>query len=103
MEGRRFRRAYQGSVRFPRRSRVLDLYLLDTNHCYRLLNGDTTITQRLEELGDTPVVTCAIVQGELVFMAHKSERKADNLHHVREFFEDIRVYPVNGGVSGVYG
>lgn len=79
------------------------MYLLDTNHCSRLLQGHTAITRRLEELGDTQVVTSAIVQGELAFMAHKSERKADNLQLVREFLEDIRVYPLDGTVADVYG
>lgn len=79
------------------------MYLLDTNHCSRLLQGNAVIARRLEEMGDTPVVTCAIVQGELAFMAHKSERKTDNLRLVREFFEDINVYPLDGGVADVYG
>jgi tRNA(fMet)-specific endonuclease VapC len=79
------------------------MYLLDTNHCSRLLEGDVGIVRKLGELDDVPVATCVIVQGELVFMAHRSRRKSDNLLRIQAFLEDIHVYPVDQTTAEVYG
>jgi len=58
------------------------MYLLDTNHCSRIIDGDRNVIQTLDNLGNITVLTCAIVRGELIYMAHKSERHADNLRLV---------------------
>jgi tRNA(fMet)-specific endonuclease VapC len=52
------------------------MYLLDTNHCSRIIDGDQNVIQALNNLGDTIVATCAIVRGELIYMAHKSDWSA---------------------------
>jgi hypothetical protein len=41
------------------------MYLLDINHCSRLLAGDEHITRHLAALGDVFVATSVIVDGEL--------------------------------------
>lgn len=79
------------------------MYLLDTNHCSRLLQGHSAIISKLQELGDTPIATCVIVRDELIFMAQKSEQKAENLHHVHQFLHDIVVYPVDDHTADIYG
>jgi len=79
------------------------MYLLDTNHCSRLLQGHPAIINTLKELGETPIATCVIVRGELIFMAQKSERKAENLHQVHQFLNDILVYPVDDETADIYG
>jgi tRNA(fMet)-specific endonuclease VapC len=67
------------------------MYLLDTNHCSRLIEGHPEIIKRLTSLNDAPVATCAIVRGELMFMAYKSERKTENLDQVQGFLGDIDI------------
>src|SRR5258708_2807180 len=59
--------------------------------------------RRLKELGDAPVVTCVIVQGELMFMAHKSEYRHANEARIRAFLRGIAVYPVDQAAADLYG
>ena len=56
---------------------------------------------KLNALGDAPLATCVIVRGELIFMAHKSERKRENLHHVHQFLSDIRIYPIDNETADI--
>lgn len=79
------------------------MYLLDTNHCSRLIDGDTRIRNRIVALGEASVATSVIVQGELVYMAEKSERRLHNLSVVRAFLHDIRLYYVDEGAADAYG
>lgn len=81
----------------------MNVYLLDTNHCSRLLQGHPRIVERLSSLDDALVVTCVIVQGELVYMAQKSEQRAANLLRVQSFLHDIDVYPVDDEAANIYG
>ncbi|MBI3913041.1 MAG: type II toxin-antitoxin system VapC family toxin [Chloroflexi bacterium] len=79
------------------------MYLLDTNHCSRLLQGHPSVTQRLSLLGDATVTTCVIVQGELVFMAQKSRARAANLQQVREMLSQMHVHSVDHETANIYG
>lgn len=79
------------------------MYLLDTNHCSRLLQGHPIIVKKLQELGSVPIATCVVVRGELIFMAQKSARKTENLHHVHQFLNDILVYPIDEESADIYG
>ncbi|MBI1926747.1 type II toxin-antitoxin system VapC family toxin [Candidatus Poribacteria bacterium] len=80
------------------------MYLLDTNHCYHFLKKHASILQKIFQLGDDSlVVTCVIVQGELVYMAQKSERKEENLHELEQFLEHMAVYPVDRETADIYG
>ena len=58
---------------------------------------------KLRQLGDTPLTTCVIVRGELIFMAQKSEQKVQNLHQVHQFLNDILVYPIDDQTANIYG
>ena len=79
------------------------MYLLDTNHCSRLLQGDSGITERLKALDAAPVATSAIVHGELMFMVHRSDRRAENLAAVQSLLADLIVLPVDDTVAAIYG
>lgn len=78
-------------------------YLLDTNHCSRIIAGDQTLTQQLRAHLSDGIATSVIVRGELRFMVQKSQRQAENLNVVTAFLQSIALYPVNGSVADVYG
>lgn len=79
------------------------MYLLDTNHCSRIIAGDRTITQQLQLHQGDGVATSAIVRGELLFMVQKSQRQTENLQAVEAFLQNLSLYPINGAVADVYG
>jgi predicted nucleic acid-binding protein len=47
------------------------MYLLDTNHCYRLIEGNPIVTTQLRAHPDSLVATSVIARGELMFMAEQ--------------------------------
>lgn len=91
------------SLRQPRSHGALSLYLLDTNHCSRILGGNPGVLRRIIEVSESQIATCLIVRGELLFMAHNSEQRERNLEQVRRFLKDIRVYFVDEETADTYG
>ncbi|MCU0532313.1 MAG: type II toxin-antitoxin system VapC family toxin [Hydrococcus sp. Prado102] len=79
------------------------MYLLDTNHCSRAILGDSVILDRLAAINDTLVATCVIVQGELIDMAERSQRKRNNLILIQSFLQGIFVYNIDGTTATLYG
>src|SRR5262249_2020507 len=68
-----------------------------------MIAREASIMRRIEEAGDIIIATSVVVQGELLFMAEKSERVYDNLIEVRGLLETIRIYDIDGPVAEVYG
>jgi tRNA(fMet)-specific endonuclease VapC len=64
---------------------------------------DAAIIKRASEVGESQVATCVIVGGELIYMAENSEQKNRNLRLVREFLEDIQLYPIDEETFSIYG
>ena len=79
------------------------MYLLDTNHCSRIIQGDTVLVRRLQELGKVPVATNVIVCGELTFMAQNSQQRAANIIRVQVFLRGIDIYPIDRETADIYG
>jgi len=79
------------------------VYLLDTNHCSRIIEDDSAVVERVRTVGEDQVATCVTVYGELIYMAHKSERRNANLARVSAFLSDIRIYFADERVAEVYG
>ncbi len=79
------------------------MYLLDTNHYSRIVNGDAGILQRLKEHSDSIVATSVITQGELIFMAQKSQQKLANTARIEGFLRSIRTIPVDAATATIYG
>ncbi|NDJ20412.1 PIN domain-containing protein [Nostoc sp. B(2019)] len=79
------------------------MYLLDTNHCSRIIFGETNVIRLLQEHIGLGIATSVIVQGELLYMVQKSSQQEANLRFVRTFLQAIDLYPISGGVADVYG
>ncbi|NET58600.1 MAG: type II toxin-antitoxin system VapC family toxin [Symploca sp. SIO2E6] len=79
------------------------MYLLDTNHCSRIIFGEPNLIEQLQLHTEAGVATSTIVCGELFYMAAKSERRAANLQQVRAFIDIIDLYPINLPISEIYG
>jgi tRNA(fMet)-specific endonuclease VapC len=79
------------------------MYLLDTNHCSRIILGDTNVIRRIAMIGESRIVTCVIVQGELTFMMENSKKQESNLSCLSEFLDDIRIYLVDDTTATAYG
>ncbi|MEB3881900.1 type II toxin-antitoxin system VapC family toxin [Lyngbya sp. CCY1209] len=78
------------------------MYLLDTNSCSRIIQGDATVINRIVEVGESQVSTCVIVQAELLYMAYNSEQKARNLARVKSFLQDIVIYFIDEETADIY-
>jgi tRNA(fMet)-specific endonuclease VapC len=76
---------------FP--SRILVMYLLGTNHCSRIILGETSVIRSLQEHIGFGVATIVIVQGELLYMVQKSSQQEANLRFVKSFLQTIDLYP----------
>ncbi|MBD2629458.1 type II toxin-antitoxin system VapC family toxin [Trichormus variabilis] len=79
------------------------MYLLDTNHCSRIIFGETNLIQQLEVHNEAGVATSVIVRGELLFMAAKSQQTDANIQQVKAFLNTIDLYPINLSISDIYG
>jgi tRNA(fMet)-specific endonuclease VapC len=79
------------------------MYLLDTNHCSRIILGDTNIIDRATQLGEQNLLICTIVQGELVYMMEKSQRREVNIAVLNDFLQDIAIYHIDEITAQIYG
>lgn len=70
------------------------MYLLDTNVCIKLLNGDNLrVSQRLAELRPSQVYLCSIVHQELFYGAYRSARMEQNLIKLTKFISRFATLP----------
>lgn len=80
------------------------MYLLDTNACIRVLNGDAPqVTERLRAVGPAGVFLCAVVKAELAYGAWKSARRAANLRLIERFCAPMASLPFDDSCAMRYG
>jgi len=79
------------------------MYLLDTNHCTFLIEGEPKVVNRFRELGKVKLATSVIVAGELRFMAQNSQQKTTNLIKIWTFLKRIDIYPIDDETAEIYG
>lgn len=79
------------------------MYLLDTNHCSKVVSQNPAVIKKLVSLGETPVGTSVITQGELLYGAHQSQSSEQNLAIIRSFLSDIEILEVDQEVAEIYG
>ncbi len=79
------------------------MYLLDTNHCSRIIAGNSAVIQQLQAHHTDGIATSVIVRGELLYMVQKSEQQIANFQQVNRFLETIDLYPISKTVADIYG
>ena len=77
-------------------------YLLDTNHCFRLIARDTRLIAALKERPLERLMTSVVVAGELRYGALISERRSENSLAVEDFLGRIDQVSVSPAISQVY-
>ncbi len=75
------------------------MYLLDTNHCSKILEENPAVLNKLRENSEKGFGISVITRGELIFMVEKSEKKAENLSRVSEFIEAIDIYTIDAAIA----
>lgn len=78
------------------------MYLLDTNHCSAILEGNQKIADKLSD-PSIVIVTCTITMGELIYMVKNSEKSRENEVAVRSLLNDITILEVDQKVADTYG
>jgi tRNA(fMet)-specific endonuclease VapC len=81
----------------------LVLYLLDTNHCSFILEGEPSVIETLQSHAAETVSTTVITAGELQFMVQNSRQRDSNSIRVRTFLRRIHVYPIDLEIATLYG
>jgi tRNA(fMet)-specific endonuclease VapC len=69
-------------------------YLLDTNHASRLLEGNNSISAKINTLknsGSGFGISISIL-GELFFAVYASRMKDENLHQLKDFLDDVIIW-----------
>ena len=76
-------------------------HVLDTNVIIRLLNGDVAVWKTVSTLQD--ICISAVVIGELLFGAEKSQRREQNRRTYLDFCAPYPVLAVTQSVASEYG
>jgi len=63
-------------------------YLLDTNHCSDIINGNPQVIKALTTRAESTISVSIITYAELLYMADKSERVSENCKIVETFLQD---------------
>ncbi len=67
-------------------------YLLDTNHCSFIINGNVQVINSLKNKRNNVIGISIITYAELLYMAEKSARKSENITGVKEFLDKVNLY-----------
>ncbi len=79
------------------------MYLIDTNHCSLAISGNSNVLSRLAAIENNLFSTYVIVEGELVDMAERSQRKEDNLALIYHFLMGIYIHNIDEFTATIYG
>lgn len=79
------------------------MYLLDTNHCSFLIEGEPKVINQFRQRSKAIIATNAVVVGELRFMAQNSQQKTANLLKIQAFLQRIDVYSIDNQTAEIYG
>jgi tRNA(fMet)-specific endonuclease VapC len=80
-------------------------YLLDTDTCIYLLNGESKVKNRVAQVGIESLAVASITKGELYFGAYNSIQVENNLERIRVFFNTPapKILPLDEKVMEIFG
>ncbi len=80
-------------------------YVLDTDTCIYLLNGNQTIKDRVALVGVEMIAVTVLTKGELYFGAYNSNRVEHNLKRIEAFFAEPGplILPLEEGAMDHFG
>jgi tRNA(fMet)-specific endonuclease VapC len=77
-------------------------YLLDTNHCSYIINGNPQVTNILKSYAGLTIGVSIITYSELLYMTEKSELKYQNLSAVQKFLSQVDLYFLDEETAIIY-
>lgn len=78
-------------------------YLLDTNICIYLINGNETLKNKVKEIGVFSISVSNATLAELYFGAYNSKKIDANLKRINEFKKNITLYADNAASAEAFG
>jgi tRNA(fMet)-specific endonuclease VapC len=77
-------------------------YLLDTNHCSYIINGDSKIIDALNNHSSEVLGISIITYAELLYMTAKSEKVGQNRIAVEAFLTEVDLYFIDEETAIIY-
>jgi len=78
-------------------------YLLDTNICIYLLNGNESLKKRVREIGVFSISISNVTLAELYFGAYNSKKVDKNLQRINLFKKNLAVYSDSDESAEAFG
>lgn len=78
-------------------------YLLDTNVCVQLLNGDVTLKNKVKAIGVASLAITNGVLAELYYGAFNSRRVEENIARIEKFAQDLTVLGDSQETARIFG
>lgn len=78
-------------------------YVLDANAAIAAMNDIGSVRSRLAQLPAAEVGIPIVAVGELLYGAHKSRRRAENLTRITALREAVTVIPLTDATVSLYG
>ncbi len=79
-------------------------WLLDTNACIRYLNGRApNLKRRIDQVGPTDLVVCAVVKAELFFGSARSQNPVKSRQQQDRFLSRFSSLAFDDAAADVYG
>ncbi len=78
-------------------------YLLDTNICIYLINGNNLLINKVKEIGIFSIGISNATLAELYFGAYNSKHIKENLRNISAFKRNLSIYSDSSGSAEIFG
>lgn len=77
-------------------------YLLDTNHCSYIINGNAQVINALNNRESSSIGISIITYAELLYMTEKSEKSGQNRVAIEAFLTHVDLYFIDEETAVIY-